>query len=213
MSYRRTVLSIALAAFLAAVSLAPSRAWAQDGTASAVGFGGMGLNSSLNSFSASNLDFGVNIGKELTPSVQVIGEVGRVGDMLPSLTAGLLDLTPYDVRVSAFYGEGGLRLLAAPGSGVNPYVEATAGIARLTPHVSGFGSGVDAITGLGLQFLRGTDPLLGFGGGILLRGGPVVADLGYRYKQVVGADSLASLLGAGQPLKAHQVRFGIGVRF
>ena len=116
-------------------------------------------------------------------------------------------------RLSALYGEGGLRLLAAPDSALNPYVEATAGIARLTPHVSGFGSGVDGISAAGLQFLRGTDPLIGFGGGILLRGGPVVADLGYRYKQVVGADTLASVLSAGQPLRAHQIRFGIGVRF
>jgi hypothetical protein len=208
MSSRRA-LSIALAGILATSALAPSASWAQDRTASAVGFGGM----SPNSFAGSQFDFGFNFGKELTPSVQVIGEFGRVSDMLPSLTAGLLDLTPYDVRVSALYGEGGLRLLAAPESAVNPYVEATAGIARLTPHASGFGAGADALTAAGLQLLRGTDPLLGFGGGILLRGGPVVADLGYRYKQVVGADSLSSLLSAGQPLRAHQVRFGIGVRF
>ena len=203
------VLCIAFAAVVAAASFTPSAAYAQDRTASAVGFGGM----SPHSFTASQFDFGFNVGKELTPSVQVIGEFGRVSDMLPSLSATLLDLTPYDVRVSALYGEGGLRLLAAPDSAVNPYVEATAGIARLTPHASGFGAGADALTAAGLQFLRGTDPLLGFGGGILLRGGPVVADLGYRYKQVVGADSLSSLLSAGQPLRAHQVRFGIGVRF
>ncbi len=208
MSYRQT-LSIALAALVAVVFLTPSAAWAQDRTASVVGFGGMGVNS----FSTTQFDFGASVGKELTPSVQVIGEFGRIGDVLPSLSAGLLDFATYDIRVSAVYGEGGLRLLAAPESALNPYVEATAGVARLTPHASGFGAGVDGITAAGLQFLRGTDPLIGFGGGILLRGGPVVADLGYRYKQVVGDDSLASLLGAGQPLKAHQVRFGIGVRF
>jgi hypothetical protein len=194
---------------LAAVCLAPAAALAQDRTASAVGFGA----ASLNSFSASTFDFGVNVGKELTPNIQVVGEFGRIGDMLPSLSASLLDFTPYDVRVSAFYGEGGVRLLAAPDGGVNPYVEATAGIARLTPHVSGFGSVTDAIVGTGLSMIRSTDPILGVGGGILLRGGPVIADLGYRYKQVSGGDSLATLLGAGQNLRAHQVRFGIGVRF
>lgn len=209
MSSRRTALFLAVAGILSAASLGPPAAWAQDRTASAVGFGGMGLNS----FSTSQLDFGVNVGKELTPSVQVIGEVGRINDMLPSLSAGLLSLTPYDFRVSSFYGEGGVRLLAAPGSGLNPYIEGTVGIARLTPHVAGFGTAVDAITSTGLGLLRGTDPMVGFGGGVLLRGGPVVADLGYRYKQVVGADSFASILGAGQPLRAHQLRFGIGVRF
>jgi hypothetical protein len=204
---RRTALSLLLA-----LSLAPATARAQDRTASAVGFGGASLNSF--STSASKIDFGVTVGKELTPNIQAIGEFGRVGDMLPSLSAGLLSaFMPYDVSVSAFYGEGGVRLLAAPNSGVNPYVEATAGIARLTPHVSGFGSSADAIASLGLGFLRTTEPILGVGGGLLLRGGPLVADVGYRYKQVVGAESFASVLSAGQPMRAHQVRFGLGVRF
>ena len=207
MLYRRTALS-----FLLAVLLIPASAMAQDRSASVTGFGGMSLNSF--STSASKIDFGVNVGKELTPNIQAIGEFGRIGDMLPSLSAGLLSsFTPYDVRVSALYGEGGIRLLAAPDSGVNPYVEATAGIARLTPHMSGFGSAADAIVATGLGLLKSSDPILGVGGGLLLRGGPVVADVGYRYKQVVGADSFASLLSAGQTMRTHQVRFGIGVRF
>jgi hypothetical protein len=205
MLFRPAALSV-----LVAVSLVPASAFAQDRTASAVVFGG----ASLNTFtaSASKIDFGVNIAKELTPNIQAIGEFGRIGDMLPTMTSGLLSLTPYDVRVSAFYGEGGVRLLGAPGGGISPYGEATFGIARLSPQVSGFGSLADAaITGLGL--FHSTDPLLGLGGGFLLRGGPVVADVGYRYKQVVGGDSFASLLAVGQNLRAHQVRFGIGVRF
>ena len=206
MSYRRTALSLLLA-----VCLAPSAALAQERTASAVGFGGTSLNSF--STSASKVDFGFNVAKELTPNIQVVGEFGRVGNMLPSLTSSLLAFTPYDVSVSAFYGEGGVRLLAAPGSGVSPYMEATAGIARLSPHVSGFGSTPDAFIDLGLGFLRSTEPLLGVGGGFMLRGGPLVADVGYRYKQVAGGDSVVSLLGAGQNLRAHQVRFGVGVRF
>ena len=168
---------------------------------------------SLRSVATPTVDFGGNISKDLTPYIQAVGEFGRIGDMLPALTSGLLSLTPYDVRVSAYYGEGGVRLLAAPDSGVNPYVEATAGVARLTPHVSGLGSELDFITSAGLNLLRSTEPILGFGGGVLLRGGPVVADVGYRYKQIAGNGSFAALLGAGQPLLAHQVRFGLGVRF
>lgn len=207
MLYRRTALSLLLA-----VSLLPASAIAQDRSASVTGFGGMSLNSF--STSASKIDVGVTVGKELTPNIQAIGEFGRIGDMLPSLSAGLLSsFTPYDVRVSAFYGEGGIRLLAAPDSGVNPYVEATAGIARLTPHVSGFGSATDAIVATGLGLFKSTDPILGVGGGLLLRGGPVVVDVGYRYQQIAGGDSLASMLATGGNLRAHQVRFGIGVRF
>jgi len=204
--FRRTALFLLLAA-----GLAPAAAMAQDGTASAIGFGGTSLNSF--STSASKVDFGFNVAKELTPNIQVVGEFGRIGNMLPSLSSGLLAFTPYDVSLSAFYGEGGVRLLAAPDSGVSPYVEATAGIARLSPHVSGFGSTADAILGVGFGFLRSTEPILGVGGGFMLRGGPIVADVGYRYKQVAGSDSLVGLLGAGQNLRAHQVRFGIGVRF
>ena len=70
-----------------------------------------------------------------------------------------------------------------------------------------------AILATGLGLFKSTDPILGVGGGLLLRGGPVVADVGYRYKQVVGADSFASLLSVGQTMRTHQVRFGIGVRF
>jgi hypothetical protein len=211
MLYRRAALS----AFLA-VGLASTPALAQDRTASAVGFGGLSVNSFTSSSSTassfSRIDFGVDIAKELTPNIQAIGEFGHIGNMLPSLESGLLSLTSYDLRVSAFYGEGGVRLLAAPGSGVNPYVEATAGIARLMPQASGFGSTADALVA-GLGLFHSTDPILGFGGGILLRGGPVVADISYRYKQVAGGDSFVNLLSPGQPLRAHQARFGIGVRF
>ena len=108
---------------LFATSLLPASALAQDRTASALGFGGASLNTF--SASASTIDFGVSVGKELTPNIQAIGEFGRIKDMLPTMTAGLLSLTPYDVRVSAFYGEGGVRLIAAPESGVSPYAEAT----------------------------------------------------------------------------------------
>jgi hypothetical protein len=83
MTFRRSALS-----FLLALYLAPGAALAQDRTASAVAFGG----TSMNTFSASapKIDFGVNVGKELTPNIQAIGEFGRVGDMLPTLSAGLL---------------------------------------------------------------------------------------------------------------------------
>ena len=208
MLFRRTALSL----LVAAVCLAPGVAQAQeDRTASAVGFGGASLNTFSNA--ASRIDFGATVGKELTPNIHVIGEFGRVGDMTPSLTAGLASLSPYDFGVSALYGEGGVRLVGAPNSGISPYGEATFGIARLTPHISGFGSGIDAIAAAAFHLFPSTDPILGVGGGFLLRGGPVVADLGYRYKQVAGGDSFASLLAAGGTLRAHQVRFGIGVRF
>jgi hypothetical protein len=193
---------------LFALFFLPAAAGAQDRTASALGFGGL----SMNSFASPQIDFGADVTKELTPNIHVVGEFGHLGDMLPSLSAGLALFSPYDVRVSAYYVEGGVRLLAAPGSGVNPYVDATAGVARLTPKVSGLG-GLDAIAAAGFNLFSSTDPILGVGGGVLLRGGPVVVDLGYRYKQVTESASIAGLLSVGDNLRAHQVRLGIGVRF
>ena len=204
---RQTVLPI-----LFALSLAPASAFAQDRTASFGGFGGMSVNS-LNSVTSFRPDFGINVGKALTPNVHAIGEFGYVSDMLPSRTSSLISLTPYDFRVSAYYGEGGVRMTTGSDGGVNPYFEATAGIARLHPAFSGVGSRWDPIAAAALNLLNSTEPVLGFGGGVMLSGGPVVADLGYRYKQVVGSDSFADLLSADGKLGAHQVRFGVGVRF
>jgi hypothetical protein len=204
---RQTILPI-----LFVLSLAPATTLAQDRTASFGGFGGMSVNS-LNSVASFRPDFGINVARELTPNVQAIGEFGFLSDMLPSRTSSLISLTPYDFRVSAYYGEGGVRMLTGSGGGVNPYVEATAGIARLHPALSGVGSRWDPLAAAALNFLNTTEPILGFGGGLMLSGGPVVADLGYRYKKVVGSDAFADLLAAGGTLGAHQVRFGVGVRF
>lgn len=199
-----------LAAIVCALSwLAPASALAQGRTNSAGGFGSI----SLAEASASRAGFGGSVAFDLTPNIQAIGEVGRIGDVLPSTTARLLAFTPFDVHVSAFYGEGGVRFLASPGSAVTPYGEATAGIARLRTGFSGSGSRVDAIVGSALRLFDRTEPMAGIGGGVLFRGGPVLVDLGYRYKQVFAGSSLASLLAGGSDIRSHQVRVGLGVRF
>ena len=61
--------------------------------------------------------------------------------------------------------------------------------------------------------MEGTTPTLCAGGGILLRGGPMVFDIGYRYKQLFASDLTRLALGFGQPPHMHEARFGIGVRF
>jgi opacity protein-like surface antigen len=47
---------------------------------------------------------------------------------------------------------------------------------------------------------------------VIVQGGPVFVDLGYRYKQVMAGDSLQSLLTGGD-FGASQVRLGLGFRF
>ena len=122
-------------------------------------------------------------------------------------------ITRLDLTASAFYGEGGVRLLAAPHSAVTPYVDGTAGVAHLRFGASGFGSTTDAIVRAALNLVDTRDPLFGVGGGLLIQSGPLRFDVGYRYKRIVANDALSTVIGAGQELQSHQIRFGAGVRF
>ena len=78
--------------------------------------------------------------------------------------------------------------------------------------VSGIGAGTDPFVNAGLEFLDSTRPMLGAGGGLLIQGGPVVVDLGYRYNKISAGNAIQSALTGGD-LGVHQVRFGLGVRF
>ena len=43
------------------------------------------------------------------PALQVLGEFGRLGNVMPTLAETGLALTRIDLTISAFYGEGGAR--------------------------------------------------------------------------------------------------------
>jgi opacity protein-like surface antigen len=189
----------------------PSVARAQDGNTSVQGFGGLtfGTSSVLGTSTAST--FGGSIAAGLTPNIQIVGEVGRLSDIKPPLL-DLLDFTPFDLRVSAWYGEAGVRLIASPHSNVRPYAEATAGMARLNTGLSGFGGRTDAVLDAGLGFLNRTEPLLGVGGGVVLQGGPIALDIGYRYKKIM-ATGVASAINLRNDYQVNQVRIGLGFRF
>jgi hypothetical protein len=159
------------------------------------------------------LDFGGRVGFEVAAGVQVIGEFGRIGNLMPGFVETGLAFTAVDLNVSAFYGEGGVRLLASPRSSVSPYVEGSAGIAHLRFGVNGLGSATDAIVRAALNLVDTRDPIVGVGGGVLMHGGPLQFDLGYRYKRILANSVLSNILSAGQELDSHQVRFGVGVRF
>lgn len=190
----------------------PGTARAQSANTSVQGFGGFtfGTSSVIGTRSMGST-FGGAVTADLTPNIQVIGEAGRLSDIKPPLL-DLLDFTPVNLRVSAWYGEGGVRFIASPHSAVRPYAEATAGFARLSTGLSGFGGRTDAVIETGLAFLNRTEPLLGAGGGVLLQGGPVAVDLGYRYKKIL-AGGVASAVNAGRDYQVNEVRIGLGVRF
>src|SRR5262245_18091441 len=73
------------------------------------GFGALSFNqaSSIND-SGIPLDFGGAVGYELAPGLPLSGEFGRLGNVLPDVVALPLSFSPFDLRVSAFYGEGGV---------------------------------------------------------------------------------------------------------
>jgi hypothetical protein len=195
------------AAILLATLLVTSTASAQEARASVQGFGGLGMGS----FTTPNANFGGAITADLTPNVQVIGEAGRLSNILPSTTQTLFDLSPIGVSASAFYAQGGIRLTS--GSGVlRPYGEASGGIARLTPHVTGLDGLPGALTNVGLAFLNRTAPIGTLGGGVTLHAGNFVADAGYRHHRVF-SDSWMQALALGGNLSTNEVRFGVGVRF
>ena len=198
-----------LAAALCGVLLFSASAGAQTRGSLIEGFGGM----TFGNTTATAPTFGGSIALPLGDHLQVIGEAGRLTDVKASPLDLLTDFTPIDVRLSAWYGEGGVRLIGSRHSAVRPYVEATAGIARLTTGVHGGGQ-LGAIANAGLSFLGSTEPILGAGAGVILQGGPLLVDAGYRYKKITTGNSLASALTLGRnAIEVNQVRVGIGIRF
>lgn len=197
-----------VAVFFWAALLLPALASAQSRGAQVAGFGGFTFGDT-----ASAPTFGGSLSGDLADHVQVFGEVGRLADITPSLLNTVLDLTPVDLRVRAWYGEAGVRFIAPSHRAVRPYVEASAGMARLSTGLDGLNGTAGAIVDTSLRLLNRTEPLLGVGGGVLLQGGPLLLDLGYRYKKIVAGDSLQTLLNGGRDFDVSQARVGIGVRF
>ena len=200
-----------MAAALLAGCITPAAAHAQELKSEVQGFGGLTIGTSTFG-SAISSTFGGRVGVGLTPNIQVIGEAGRLANIRSPLF-DILDFTDIGVNVSAFYGEGGIRFIASPHSAVRPYGEATAGFARLNAGLSGLGGRTDAIIDTALGLLNTTRPVLGVGTGVLIQGGPVSVDIGYRYKQISAGNTLASVLNAGKDFQINQVRVGVGVRF
>lgn len=195
-------------AILVAVLSLASSAFAQEPHAAVQAFGGLGVGS----FTTTNTNFGGSVTGDLTPNIQVVGEAGRIGNVLPSMTQTVLGLTPVDFNVSAWYGQGGVRFTGGS-SGFRPYAEASAGIARLDPHLSGLGSGLPSvIANAGLSLLNRTAPIASIGGGVTFQGGPFLADIGYRHRRVF-SDSWIDALALAQSLSTNEVRLGFGVRF
>ena len=200
---KMTLATVAVSALLASTS-----AQAQTLGGHIEGFGGTTFGTT-----ASAPTFGGSIAVPLGDHLQLLGEGGRLNDIKASLLDTALDFTPLDVGMTAWYGEGGLRVIGSRRSTIRPYVEATAGVARLKPSV-GLDGFAGAITNTGLAFLSQTEPIVGAGGGVIVQGGPLLVDLGYRYKKILAGDGLASAFSLGRDgFDVNQVRVGVGIRF
>jgi hypothetical protein len=190
------------------VALFSSSVHAQTRGGHVEGFGGTTFGTT-----ATAPTFGGTIVVPIGDHFQVVGEAGRLTDIKASLLDQALDFTSVDVGMSAWYAEGGVRVAGSRHSSVRPYVEATAGVARLNPTV-GVDGWIGALTNTGLAFLSRTEPLVGAGGGVMLQGGPVVLDVGYRYKRILSGSGLSSAFSlGGNGFDVNQVRVGVGVRF
>jgi hypothetical protein len=191
------------------VLLFSTRAGAQTRGSHIEGFGGMTFGA--NTASAST--FGGSVAVPLTDNIQVIGEAGRMTDLTSSAFDLLSGFTPIDLNLSAWYGEGGIRFIASPRSAVRPYVEATAGMARLTAGIDGIGR-YEGIANAALGFAGSTEPMFGAGAGVMVQGGPLLVDAGYRYKRITGGNAIASALTlGGNAIEVNQFRVGLGIRF
>ena len=197
--------------FVVVLAAAPVTATAQE-RASLEGFGGLSING-LPSAASPLPSLGGTVTFSIIPGIDIVGEAGRLGNVLPTMSSAAFSAAQTGLRASALYGEAGARFVMAPASVVTPYAEATAGVARLQLRSDQLGSMTNAAMSLAVNLVEGATPTLGAGGGILLRGGPMVFDIGYRYKQLFASDLTRLALGFGQPLHTHEARFGIGVRF
>jgi opacity protein-like surface antigen len=195
------------AAIAVATLVVPTAASAQTGNSQVEGFGGV----TVRGLSTSET-FGGNIAVPLTDHIQVIGEGGRINDIMSPTIASLLDFTPIDMRLSATYAAGGVRILGSSRSAVRPYAETTFGMARLRTGFGGPEAAEYPYVNVALQYLDSTQPMLGLGGGLMIQGRHVVVDLGYRFNKISGGNVVQTALTGGD-FDVHQFRFGFGVRF
>jgi len=203
----RRVLSV-LVTVLGVLAAARS-ASAQQPRSAVQGFGGL----QVGTFGTTEATFGAAVTGTLTPNVQIVGEGGRMSNILPPLTDSLFGFSPVGFSMSAWYMQGGLRFTTAGSSGVRPYGETSFGFARMHASVGDLGNPIaNAAAEFGLPFLDRTDPMATAGGGVTFEHGGFIADLGYRYRRIFSSDWV-NTLGIGSTLHTNEVRVGVGLRF
>jgi opacity protein-like surface antigen len=162
------------------------------------GFGGVSFMSETGGV------FGGTVGLRVTPHVDVIGDVGRVTNILPrtiqrDLDAAASELGSYfgspvtiDGKAPCVYGFGGVRLRRVSAQRVALFVEAGAGVARGTASIAAETGGVNVSREV-VALLRvkhsETQPLFAIGGGVQVPlNSRLSLDLGYRFMRIFTDD-------------------------
>jgi opacity protein-like surface antigen len=137
-------------------------------------------------------------------NVQILGEFGRLTNVLPTSTSDSLNATAasfvangnsdfiYDAKQPTNYVLGSVRILSKPNAvGVMPFVEGGAGIAHVMSNITATSGGAD----MSDAFLAAvtpvipatqTKPMFTVGGGLSIRAGSRSAvDVGYRYGRIL----------------------------
>lgn len=189
--------------------LVPIQVFAQGSQSFIQGFGGLRLSAAPTVTPIA----GATVGIGLMPNLQVIGEVGHIGDVLSSTTQTLLTVSPIAFHRAATYGQGGLRLTTPPVGHLGVYGETLFGAARMTSSVSGLGSlRNDVLANLALRFVSTTSRMGSLGTGVTVQGGPVIATFGYRYSRIFPTNAFDTLLMGGHA-DINEGRLSVGFRF
>jgi len=113
----------------------PAASYAQNSQRQ--GFGGLTFGDVTNSST-----FGGGIAVPLSDNLQIIGEAGRMSNVAPSLLYSVLeDFTPLDVGVSAWYGEGGVRVIGSSSRAIRPVRRSDRGFRAAEERLRGAGLG------------------------------------------------------------------------
>jgi opacity protein-like surface antigen len=167
----------------------------------------------LGTVAAADPAFGAVFGGNLTPNILAVGEAGHLRDVLPNTIDTLLAFSPVDFHLSAWYAQGGVRWTTASRSAIQPYVETSAGFARLQNSLGAVGSPLaNSLVAVGFRLLDRTEPMATIGGGLAFQAGPLLADVGYRYRRIFTSNLFDAAI-IGDRLDTNEVRVGIGVRF
>lgn len=146
--------------------------------------------------------FGGGARFNVTPTIQVFGEAGRMQNVLPKSIQDAIDLytslylygsdVELDLRVPAVYGMGGVRFVVPTKGKVRPFVEGGVGIASLSYKLDAKVDGI-SLSDIEdeLELESETELMFAFGGGVTADlNKNLGVDAGYRFVRISADDGV-----------------------